>query len=291
MFIWFIRPFAAVIQWISPAGPEVEVISRQIANAHTMFNLVMTIIWTPLLPYMVKIVTTIVRESARVQQPLSAPVYLDSKLTAQPAAALRLVEKETVRCGEMTNELLADIAQTVRADDEGLLNDILKKAANIRKLNEHISEYLTELFSAGIMSEEQANEAAGIMYLLSDFDRIALLCAEMTDYLKEKLEKKYKYSKEAMKDLEKSFEVIEEMYQEAFQAIISGETDREKKIRKKKEKVLELSFSMRKAHLDRVSKGKCSAKLTKPFQKMLNTLDRISNSCVNIADTVAGKTL
>lgn len=291
LFIWFIRPFAAVIQWISPAGPEVEVISRQIANAHTMFNLVMTIIWTPLLPYMVKIVTTIVRESARVQQPLSAPVYLDSKLTAQPAAALRLVEKETVRCGEMTNELLADIAQTVRADDEGLLNDILKKAANIRKLNEHISEYLTELFSAGIMSEEQANEAAGIMYLLSDFDRIALLCAEMTDYLKEKLEKKYKYSKEAMKDLEKSFEVIEEMYQEAFQAIISGETDREKKIRKKKEKVLELSFSMRKAHLDRVSKGKCSAKLTKPFQKMLNTLDRISNSCVNIADTVAGKTL
>lgn len=291
LFIWFIRPFAAVIQWISPAGPEVEVISRQIANAHTMFNLVMTIIWTPLLPYMVKIVTTIVRESARVQQPLSAPVYLDSKLTAQPAAALRLVEKETVRCGEMTNELLADIAQTVRADDEGLLNDILKKAANIRKLNEHISEYLTELFSAGIMSEEQANEAAGIMYLLSDFDRIALLCAEMTDYLKEKLEKKYKYSKEAMKDLEKSFEVIEEMYQEAFHAIISGETDREKKIRKKKEKVLELSFSMRKAHLDRVSKGKCSAKLTKPFQKMLNTLDRISNSCVNIADTVAGKTL
>lgn len=101
LFIWFIRPFAAVIQWISPAGPEVEVISRQIANAHTMFNLVMTIIWTPLLPYMVKIVTTIVRESARVQQPLSAPVYLDSKLTAQPAAALRLVEKETVRCGEM----------------------------------------------------------------------------------------------------------------------------------------------------------------------------------------------
>ena len=81
------------------------------------------------------------------------------------------------------------------------------------------------------------------------------------------------------------------MYQEAFHAIISGETDREKKIRKKKEKVLELSFSMRKAHLDRVSKGKCSAKLTKPFQKMLNTLDRISNSCVNIADTVAGKTL
>ncbi len=287
LFIWFIRPFAAVIRWISPAGPEVEVISRQIANAHTLFNLVMTLIWTPLLPYMVKIVTALVRESTRAPQPLSAPVYLDSKLTAQPAAALQLVEKETIRCGEMTEELLEEMALTVRADDAALLNSIQRNAGNARGLNEGITEYLSDLVSAGSMTEEQANEAAGILHLLSDFDRIALLCAEMADYLKDKLDKKYKYSKEAMKDLEKSFVLIGEMYQEAFGVILNGDGDREKKIRKKKEKVLELSFSMRKAHLERVSKGKCSAKLTKPFQKILNTLDRISNSCVNIADTAA----
>ncbi len=41
---------------------------------------------------------------------------------------------------------------------------------------------------------------------------------------------------------------------------------------------------MRKAHLERVEKGKCSAKLTKPFYKILNALDRLSNSCANVAD-------
>ncbi len=35
VFIWFVKPYAALIQRISPQGPEVEVISRQIANAHT----------------------------------------------------------------------------------------------------------------------------------------------------------------------------------------------------------------------------------------------------------------
>ena len=108
LFIWLIQPFAAVIRMISPAGPEVEVISRQIANAHTMFNLVMTLIWTPLLPYMVKIVTALIREGAQPVKDLSAPLYLGSRLTAQPAAALQLVEKEMLHCGEAANGLLAD---------------------------------------------------------------------------------------------------------------------------------------------------------------------------------------
>lgn len=45
LFIWFVKPYAALIQYISPKGPEIEVISRQIANAHTFFNVTMTLIW------------------------------------------------------------------------------------------------------------------------------------------------------------------------------------------------------------------------------------------------------
>ena len=45
LFIWFVKPYAALIQYISPKGPEIEVLSRQIANAHTFFNVTMTLIW------------------------------------------------------------------------------------------------------------------------------------------------------------------------------------------------------------------------------------------------------
>lgn len=47
LFIWIVKPYAALIQYISPKGPEIEVISRQIANAHTLFNITMTVIWIP----------------------------------------------------------------------------------------------------------------------------------------------------------------------------------------------------------------------------------------------------
>ena len=60
LFIWFVKPFAVLIQHISPKGPEIEVISRQIANAHTLFNITMTLIWVCLINVMVKIVMTLI---------------------------------------------------------------------------------------------------------------------------------------------------------------------------------------------------------------------------------------
>lgn len=59
VFLFLIQVLAKFVQFISPKGPEVEVISRQIANAHTTFNVVCTLVWLPLIPLMVKIVTTI----------------------------------------------------------------------------------------------------------------------------------------------------------------------------------------------------------------------------------------
>lgn len=49
IFIWFIPQIADVITMISPSGPEVEVISRQIANSHLLFNLTNTIIFLSLI--------------------------------------------------------------------------------------------------------------------------------------------------------------------------------------------------------------------------------------------------
>ena len=55
---WFVR----LVELISPKGPELEVISRQIANAHTLFNLLCTLVWLPLMPWMVRLVTVLVPE-------------------------------------------------------------------------------------------------------------------------------------------------------------------------------------------------------------------------------------
>ena len=57
-----LQPFAALVRLCSPAGAECAVIARQIANAHTLFNALCTLIWLPLTPLMVRLVTTLVPE-------------------------------------------------------------------------------------------------------------------------------------------------------------------------------------------------------------------------------------
>ena len=59
VFIFLIPWFSRFVQFISPAGNEIDVISRQIANAHTTFNVVCTLVWLPLIPLMVKILIKI----------------------------------------------------------------------------------------------------------------------------------------------------------------------------------------------------------------------------------------
>lgn len=49
-----------LVEAVSPKGPELEVLARQIANAHTLFNLLCTLVWLPLTPVMVQLVCKLV---------------------------------------------------------------------------------------------------------------------------------------------------------------------------------------------------------------------------------------
>lgn len=289
LFIWFITPFSELIKMISPKGVEVEVISRQIANAHTGFNIVMTLLWTPLLWLMVKIVMRIIPDGKEVTAQPSEPVYLDERLIGQPAAALQLVAREVLRVSDLVKELLQNASVAARKEDRILLDAINEKAKVLESLCSKITEYLGGLFSAGVLTEEQANQTAGIMYVLSDIERMGILCHDIADSLEDKIAKKYKYSKDAMKDLEKSLKVIEEMYSGAIDVMMTGNPDSAKKIQKRREKVLDLDIEMRKGHMERVSKGKCAANMTAPLNNILHCVDRMGNCCVNIADAALGK--
>lgn len=285
LFIWFVKPYAAFIQSISPKGPEVEVISRQIANAHTIFNVTMTVIWMFLITkVMVPLVMKLVPDGKKQLNDPMEPKYLDDNLIGQPAAALQLVAKEMLHCSNVVREMILNTAELVHKEDRGLLEKLGEKAEIAKNLNEKITEYLANLFSAGVLTEDQATNTAGIMYVLSDVERVASLCQEVGDSVKDKLDKKYKFSREAMKELEKSLKLIEEMYEESLQIMETGNRENARKIAKKKGKILDLDINMRKAHMMRVSKGKCEASLTAPYNKILHAIDRMGNSCVNIAD-------
>ena len=286
VFIWFVKPYAALIQAISPKGPEVEVISRQIANAHTLFNLTMTVVWVCLLGLMVKIVMWLIPDAKDAKVNPLQPAFLDKKVIGQPTVALKLVAKEVLHCSGMVKNMLKDLAGLSKSEDPALVGKIKEQGQTLHSLMEAINDYLAELFSAGVLTELQATQTAKLMHVCGDVERMGELAADLTDVIAGKMELKYSFSEEAMEDLRKSLNQISKMYGDAMRALEQGEPEEPEKLIRRREKVMDLDINMRKAHMDRVNKGKCKAKLSAPFTRLLHCVDRMGNSCVNLADMV-----
>lgn len=288
LFIWFVKPFAAFIQWISPKGPEIEVISRQIANAHTTFNIVMTLIWIPLIWLMVEIVMRIIPDGKEGTVAITEPKFLDNNLLHQPVAAMNMVAKEVINCSTMVKEAIQTTLQAIEENDTRYFEEVQEKTTAVNRVSEKINAYLADMFAAGVLYEGQTTQIAGVMHMLSDIDRVGSLTNELADILKVDMGKKKKFSKDAVKDLQKALTLIEEMYAETINILKTGDLDEAENMSKLKEKVLDSDINMRKAHMDRVAKGKCEAKLTTSYNNVLHIIDRMSNSCVNIIEGALG---
>ena len=284
LFIWFVKPYAHFIQAISTKGPEVEVIARQIANAHTIFNNTKTLIWLPLIWLLVKIVVKILPYKEKNSKQKEVPVFLDPRLISQPAAAMEMVAREVLRCSGMVEQMIHRLNHAIERQDLRRVDSILRQAVVVRKLYDNIVSYLSSLFSSGSMTEEQATQTAGMMYILSDIERTDALCTEATESLQSILEKKHKLSPEAVEDLCRGLQIIEDMYQNVLEVIRTGNGEDARKIVHKKDNVLDLTLKLRKNHMKRVKQGACDAEMTSDFTRILHSFDRIGNSCANIAD-------
>lgn len=287
LFLFLVKPYAALIQFISPKGNEIDVISRQIANAHTGFNLVMTLIWIPLIPLMVKIVMKLVPDGKGKETEVEVdenPKYLDNKLIAQPAAALQLVAKEVMYCAKLVDEMIGKLQYRNGKIDKENAELVEEKAKILQKLYASVNDYFASLYSGGVLTEEQASQSAGMQYILCDIDRIGQLTREIMETVAKQNKGKHKYSKDALKELKKAMEQIQMIFGSCIQAI-SGDVNMDiKELMRQKEDIMQLDEKMRKNHIARVGKGKCDSKLTIPFNDVLHNIDRIGNSCVNLVE-------
>ena len=93
-----------------------------------------------------------------------------------------------------------------------------------------------------------------------------------------------------MDELQKSLKVLNKMFCDSLKALQGNDGIEPGKMMKRKDKLLDLDIKMRKAHIERVNKGKCKASLTAPFTNILHLIDRMGNSCINLADVAESGT-
>ena len=301
VFSFFIPFFARFVQFVSPKGPEVEVISRQIANAHTIFNVVCTLIWLPLVPVMVKIVCHLVPDRAEHTAPgveEAKPRYLDLRMVSQPQAALILVSQEICRNLDAVKELLSDLSGVLltgsgKAKPDGtaggqklLPEEYLRECSNVQKVQESMVSYISELFSRGSLTPEQSEQASGLLALIHCASRVADRCYDIVTKAGTLKTQGKAFSADATEELGRCFTAMERLYLQAIHLLGTGagEAADPEAITKAKRKLHKSIRQFNKAHLRRIESGKCTKDMTGVYSDILYNVDRIGDSCVGILE-------
>lgn len=285
LFMFLIRPLAAFVQWISPKGDELDIISRQIANAHTTFNVACTLIWLPLIPVMVKIVKFIIRGEDKKNSEGFVAKYLDDKAMSQPAAAIYMAAKEISRLSVHAGKMIEAMKNAIEKRN---ITDIRDKYVDehdkVKELQDIIVDFITKLISSGNLTEKQAEQAAGLMVVSNNIERIADRCDEVDGRYKKILDNGQLLSDAAITDLTACMDMTEKLFSESMNAIITGDSETPDKVAADKKKIRKLQRQAGKAHLARVKKNTCVRSLTADYSALLYSMDRMADNCISIAE-------
>ena len=285
IFIWFIPYYAQFIEFISPKGPELEIISRQIANAHTCFNVINTLWFIPLIPVLVKVVTKIVAGKELERLP-SDPVYLDDNVLEQPFAAMHLAAKELERLGGMVLNMLRNVQMAFIDGDAAKVKEVFEEEESVNMLQEKIVNYLASMYSKDTITEEQGERVSKLLHAVSDIEHVGDQCKNIAEFSDHKIKLSYEFSNEAYSEVYGCFDLAKKMMVESLGVIEHHDVEAARRIRQYENEMNTKEEFLRKQHMIRINEGKCSPEFTVIYTDVVHNIEKIGDYCNNIADTV-----
>lgn len=280
--------FAQFVQYISPTGREIDIISRQIANAHTTFNIVCTLVWLPFIPVMVKIVKAIIRGEDKNLKPAYETKFLDNKMLDKPVAAMYLISQEMERLVGFADKTLCQLKFILDSNRTVENYDKFKENLAITdQLQAKITDYITKLLSSGNLTEQQSEETASLLFVTNNIQRIAERCKDIDATCSNIVAQNNVLSPTANQEMIKCISITQSLLERSIEAIKTGENDIAGDIFKDKDKMRRSERKCNKAHLKRVKLGECNASMTPHFSDILYNLSRIADNCISIAEEAA----
>ncbi len=289
LFIWFIPYYAKFIQFISPSGPEVEVISRQIANAHMCFNLFNTIWFIPLIGVLVKVVTKIVPGKELDKLP-SDPVYLDYNVLEQSFAAIHLATMELVRLGKMTLDMIVNSQKAFIENDSDSVEKVMATEETVDSLQKKILDYLSAMVAKDTNTEEQGTEISHLMHVAADIEHIGDHCKNIAEFADEKIKNSYEFSDEAYSEIYSCFDLAKKMTESSISSLEESDIKSAGGVKELETSMNAREKELRAHHMVRLTQKKCSPEFTVIYTDVIHDIEKIGDYCNNIADAVIANT-
>ena len=286
LFIWFVPQIAELVTWFSPKGPEIEVISRQIANTHLLFNLTVTILWLPFIKVLEKIVTTIIPGKDEREDMVAGPVFLDTNVLEQPVFATHLAIQELTRNASLTFDMLKKSREAFAGGNLAMVNDVIETDKTVNIIRTKTIEYLSQILSAESITDFQKERVSALLHVASDIEHIGDYCKNIVGLAEDKAKNKYVFSDIAKNEVDEYFNKIETMLVDTMESLETGSPELAEKVLAEEEKINAMENEIRQEHMHRLVDNECSPAVTVVFLDVIHNLERMGDSCNNIAEAV-----
>lgn len=280
------------------SGPIVKLVTyldpndaaRQIANAHTLFNVLNVLILLPFAKLIVKLAMKLVLENYSEEDDEKAVKYIDDRMIETPSIALSNAVKETLRMGEKAKDSLNLSMEALleRSKDKAELS--FKREKLINELQKSILNYLLKLSKASL-NDDSREAVDGLFNTVNDIERIGDHAENIAELAQSSIEFQQGFSDEGKAELINMYNKVISAYTYALEAMRTSNVDLACKVIKMEEQVDIMEKSCRANHMKRLNANSCSIDNGVIYLDVVSNLERVSDHAVNIAQQVISSRL
>ncbi|MBF0454283.1 MAG: Na/Pi cotransporter family protein [Magnetococcales bacterium] len=235
--VWF-SPVAEGLTGMEKLGAETP---RQIANAHTVFNVANTILFLPLIPQFAALIERLLPDKAGGAEDAAVatgrPLYLNEILISTPSLALDAARREIKSLGMRVNLMLNDSMPTILKGDLKELKEVEKKDIAVDKMHANLLEYLGKI-SRGNLSSEQSKELMALINVADNLEGIGDTIETNLVYLGEqRLAKGVEISEGTVESINSFHQLVNHGLELALRAISEDDADSIKKLKELDEQI------------------------------------------------------
>jgi len=261
-------------------------IARHIANTHTMFNIVNTIIFLPLVGVLAKLSTMAIR--GRDEEMEFHLKYLDNRVLNTPPIALAQARSETRRMAQVAQEMVDETLEFLQDNDLKRLPALEKKEDLTDVLQKEITNFLVALSQTSI-TQESSKEVASMMHMVNDLERVGDHCENLWLLSQRKLEQKITFSEIAMNEIAEISEITRNFLARIVKALEEKDVGVYDEAHELEDAIDDLEERLRNNHIRRLNTGECTVNSGLIFIDMLHNFEKIGDHTFNLAKAVVGK--
>ena len=258
-----------------------------IANFHTLFNVVVTLLFLPFTKLLAKLAEMTIPDKPGEKQDIEIPV-LDERLFNSPAVAIQQAKSAVETMARNARANYGEAVPVLYSHNTEVLNLIQQRESVIDKLEVNISNYLVKVTDREL-NESESHAVNELINFLVEYERIGDYAINVVERSGEMFDKEITFSESARRELSLVDNAIKEIMDITLAAFQADDTVLAEQVEPLEETIDLMIDTLWERHILRLKNGVCAIESGIIFLEILTNLERISDHCSNIAARIVGK--